>query len=395
MSMLTLKLKLDIIKAKLRLLLLIILGVILLSLTLTSCCLPFTSCQYNSDCLKADIRGNLYKRATFRSWLLLNSPDTRYTPYELSSAINVRTTGNFKRTAIKNDQKQWQTLDETVNTPLIPCDYGTDINPFLERIDLKNLAKICCQGMKGHLYFIPGRRSTPTFNSQLSGLVSGFSPFIPASFQADGNIMLSRFLDNIWLLYQLEQHGWIEVSGTKNNWQWSNKAKGLQPPMHELSTLHDMPDKLKLYFVVLSLIDKNNYPNAIPHIPYTLIETNEEISERVNELRDGEGYVYDIGQYEIYSDVVGLTAKNSEEEQIWQKYISSFSCFSTLKNREKGIRIMINSPDSTQYLPYYNHFKDTRDAPYLFEFYVSSGELEKYPPSDNSKRNPILIYYQD
>lgn len=42
MSMLTLMLKLDIIKAKLRLLLLIILGVILLSLTLTSCCLPFT-----------------------------------------------------------------------------------------------------------------------------------------------------------------------------------------------------------------------------------------------------------------------------------------------------------------------------------------------------------------
>ena len=42
MCMLTLMLKLDMIKAKLRLLLLIIPGVILLSLTLTSCCLPFT-----------------------------------------------------------------------------------------------------------------------------------------------------------------------------------------------------------------------------------------------------------------------------------------------------------------------------------------------------------------
>jgi len=137
---------------------------ILLMLVTASCSYPFQQ--------RPCIRGNLYKCAAFRAWILFDSIDSRYTPYHLSLAINVRTQG---RLALRKEQKanargQWPILDESRYIPLAPCDYRPDINPFIEQLDLGVLARLCCQGMKGRLYFVPGRRTTPTFSPILGGI---------------------------------------------------------------------------------------------------------------------------------------------------------------------------------------------------------------------------------
>jgi len=76
-----------------------------------------------------------------------------------------------------------------------------------------------------------------------------------------------------------------------------------------------MPEELKSYFAVLSLIAKNDFFGKLPHIPYSIAETDEAVSDRVSELRGGEGYTSDIGQYAIYDDAMGLVAKDPLENK--------------------------------------------------------------------------------
>lgn len=355
-----------------------------------------TSCQSHSGLADEGAGAELYKRAAFRTWLLFDSIDSRYTPYRLSPATNVKTLGRPTGKKLSARPGEWPIFDETMYTPLTPCDYAPDINPFLERLDLRRIAALCCRGMKGHIYFIPGKRETPAFPSMVGGFVSGFAPYLPASFLSDGEIRLAPLMDNLWLLYQLEQQGWIEAGGAPGApWRWTEKARALPPPAREGRTLQGMPEELRGYFAVLSLIEGGDARGKLPPIAYSLVKTEEEVSEQVTELRDGEGYVPGVGRYTVACDEEGLTTPHRDEKRVWKQFIRSFPGYATLKARERGLRIMITPPDRDRPPAYAKRVREAGGAPYLFDFYAAPDEPEELKLSGKARRRPVLIFSGD
>lgn len=355
-----------------------------------------TSCQSHSGLADEEAGAELYKRAAFRTWLLFDSIDSRYTPYRLSPATNVRTHGRPTGKKLSARPGEWPIFDETMYTPLTPCDYAPDINPFLERLDLRRIAALCCRGMKGHIYFIPGKRETPAFPSMVGGFVSGFAPYLPASFLSDGEIRLAPLMDNLWLLYQLEQQGWVEAGGAPEApWRWTEKARALPPPARGVRSLQGMPEELRGYFAVLTLIEGGDARGDLPPIAYSLVETEEEVSEQVTELRDGEGYVPGVGRYTVSCDEEGLTTPHRDEKRVWKQYIRSFPGYATLKARERGLRIMITPPDRDRPPAYAKRVREAGGAPYLFDFYAAPDEPEELKLSGKARRRPVLIFSGD
>lgn len=328
--------------------------------------------------------------------MLFDSIDSRYTPYRLSPATNVRTHGRPTGKKLSARPGEWPIFDETMYTPLTPCDYAPDINPFLERLDLRRIAALCCRGMKGHIYFIPGKRETPAFPSMVGGFVSGFAPYLPASFLSDGEIRLAPLMDNLWLLYQLEQQGWVEAGGAPEApWRWTEKARALPPPARGVRSLQGMPEELRGYFAVLTLIEGGDARGKLPPIAYSLVETEEEVSEQVTELRDGEGYVPGVGRYTVSCDEEGLTTPHRDEKRVWKQYIRSFPGYATLKARERGLRIMITPPDRDRPPAYAKRVREAGGAPYLFDFYAAPDEPEELKLSGKARRRPVLIFSGD
>lgn len=351
---------------------------------------------------------HVYKRASFRTWQLFDSIDSRYTPFRLSRVTDIEASGERgwasppRRDGCGED---WVVAppvpnESTRSKAFRPCDDRPDINPMLERVDLEALAELCCRGMKGRLFFLPGRRITPTYSIILAGLKRRFVPYLPASFLAEGEVRTARLLDNLWLLYQLEQQGWVEPVDARHGcrWRWSRKAAELTEPSPRVLTLARMTQQQRDYFAGLTLIAPGAcVPGYLPPIPCCLIATKEEVSQRVDELRDSEGYPGNIGLFWIDASTGGLKAINPAHEQAWRSYLAALPQKQTVMAGEQGLKVIL-APDGKKSLaPHQKALFRGNAAAYQFDVFVCNRELPDYyrPHRYHCPERSPHVYYPD
>lgn len=381
----------------------------------------------------------VYKRASFRTWQLFDSVDSRYTPFRLSRGTDIVSSGDIRFVMPSNtaawgqaEPEELDSADDDAQGAAPPSGEGgktpelwpikampsaqvagsaphsgtdeTDINLMLERADLKALAALCCRGMKGRLYFLPGRRITPTYSCIMGGLRNNFVPYLPASFLAEGEVRTARLLDNLWLLYQLEVQGWVEPVASLDGcrWRWSRKAAALAGRGGRVQTLAGMTPQQREYFAGLSLVAPGACASGdLPPIPCRVVATEEAVSDRVDELRDGEGYPGNIGLFCLTDGAEGLVAINPEHESAWRAYLAALPQKQTVTASEKGLKVILSPGEQQALAPHRKELYAGRAAAYQFDVFVCEGSLSDYYGTEKAnshlrlpdeKRRPVLIY---
>ena len=321
----------------------------------------------------------VYKRAVFKSWLLLESIDNYYAPPSESLAIclapchigQVYTLDEdaFPANPERSDRdfyrlpghrtafwiKDWRFIPKHKRTKRMPesypweLDMTWDINVYIEKLDLKWLAKLCYQNKPGCIYVIPGRRDYS--NVPIPHLLAGYrgpNIFMPVQFITRGEPELSALMDNIWLLYQLERGGWITRTGSRA-WKWSEKVKTL--PETAAYTLAQLTDKERDYFKVLAHISGGE--GGVPAIPCEVMPESRKVSVPDEEslLMRGEGSI------DNWSDT--LTPPRYAEKA-WEE-------------REEGINILL------EHTPIIKNKGKT--VVQVEELEVTGGIMKKYGPN--------------
>ncbi len=249
-----------------------------------------------------------YKAASFKTWLLFDTPDTYYTPPRLSKAIfcwkipaepdkriieylagagiRMEDMGTGRKPPPPNTEigKLPQVTNRTLGNKPWEVDYSHDINEFMEELNLPPLAERCYEGKKGKIYFLDGWREIETLN----GDAFRYSPSTantPARLLTADDLDLSILMENIWLLYQLSLDGWVELAGSQ--WKWTAKAQQLTPSDNaaEKKTLANLDATLKARYKILQMICEASKSDVIPAIPCEIYETDEPARAEDDEIR--------------------------------------------------------------------------------------------------------------
>ena len=249
-----------------------------------------------------------YKAASFKTWLLFDTPDTYYTPPRLSKAIfcwkipaepdkriieylagagiRMDDMGTGRKPPPPNTEvgKLPQVTNRTLGNKPWEVDYSHDINEFMEELNLTPLAERCYEGRKGKIYFLDGWREIETLN----GDAFRYSPSTantPARLLTADDLDLSILMENIWLLYQLSLDGWVELAGSQ--WKWTAKAQQLTPSDNaaEKKTLANLDATLKARYKILQMICEASKSDVIPAIPCEIYETDEPARAEDDEIR--------------------------------------------------------------------------------------------------------------
>ena len=249
-----------------------------------------------------------YKAASFKTWLLFDTPDTYYTPPRLSKAIfcwripaepNEKIRKYLAGAGIRMEDMGTGETPPPSNTEIgkLPqvtnrapgnkpwvVDYSHDINEFMEGLDLKPLAERCYEGKKGKIYFLDGWREIETLESG-TFRYSPSTANTPAQLLTADDLDLSILMENIWLLYQLSLDGWVELDGSQ--WKWTAKAQQLTPSIDasDGKTLANLDAALKTRYKILQMICEASKSDVIPAIPCEIYETDEPTRAEDDEIR--------------------------------------------------------------------------------------------------------------
>ncbi len=168
-----------------------------------------------------------------------------------------------------------------------------DVNEWLESIPkelMQELLTACSWGGAGEILFIPGRRVV-----QHPGLIAGSCPldlYLPAMFATQDDLPLAEMMDQLQLLYQLHDLGYIRLEKVdgEHRWCWTSKAYEHQGGTMERKkglTLWTLPEELEMHYEpALSLIGGNVQPALL----YSVAEHREGISYALDTRRANEGY---------------------------------------------------------------------------------------------------------
>lgn len=243
----------------------------------------------------------VYKEASFKSWLLFDTVDTYYAPVRLSRAPFAQYLIPQQREG--SGREGFESKEDVARCSAIlpvaksqPNRYpwqaneSADINPFIEEQNLAQIAEACYEGQEGTIWYIPGRRirrEVTNFDALLTaGQQIPCYHYLPARFvtQSPG-IELSRLMDNLWLLYRLAQGGWItpQSSGGTTSWSWSAKALSPPAPAAGETTLAELPGEVRSRLPVLGLISGGS-EGACPAIPCRVHTTREAVSVPTKEM---------------------------------------------------------------------------------------------------------------
>ena len=249
-----------------------------------------------------------YKAASFKTWLLFDTPDTYYTPPRLSKAIfcwrippepdkeimeylagegiRMKDMETGKNPPPPNIEigKLPQVTNRALGNKPWEVDYSHDINEFMEGLDLKPLAERCYEGRRGKIYFLAGLRNIDVLSWKEWGL-SPSAANTPARLLTADDLDLSILMENIWLLYQLSLDGWVELDGSQ--WKWTDKAQQLSPSndASEGKTLANLDAALKARYRILQMICEASKSDVIPAIPCEIYETDEPTRAEDDEIR--------------------------------------------------------------------------------------------------------------
>lgn len=219
-------------------------------------------------------QGNLWLVASMKSWRV---GDSSY--YYNSEPLDSRSVKSAPTS--KEGERYW------------PIMRG-DVNEWLESIPkelMQELLTACSWGGAGEILFIPGRRV-----EQHSGLIAGGPVardlYLPAMFATRDDFPLAEIMDQLQLLYQLHDLGYIRLEKVdgEHRWCWTSKAYEHQGRTMERKkglTLWTLPEELEMHYEpALRLIEGKVQPALL----YSAAEHREEISYALDARRANEGY---------------------------------------------------------------------------------------------------------
>lgn len=244
-------------------------------------------------------KDKMYKVSSFKSWLLYPFTDSRYAPLHLNNAVfpprernmvedyqNLReekylTEGALLQDIICQNNKNAETNEAwpivTYPTRSNHTHNAYDINLFIEKLNVQELAKICYNTQQGKIYYIRGYR--PEYKNYINGLIAGSSPpiiaqpYIPVLFFTDSALDLSVLMDNIWLLYQLSSQKFIKMNKTTKSWEWAPIAYKQNSDCGKV--LATLSTQLSSRYKVLKLIKFSAQNNILPHLAFFERKTSE------------------------------------------------------------------------------------------------------------------------
>ncbi len=353
--------------------------------------------------IKSVDNGMVYTVASFKTWQLSDTLLWNYAPdrlrtfstYQDGSEEKRNEQTNFNSTDVVNLKcsKRWpvsrQSRVENIPPPwlILPKSSYMDINIFIEKLPLEEIAKNC-YSEKGRIYFIQGERhAVPRYY----GIVTGHHPFLPnrpARFMTNSNIDLSILTTNIFLLYQLYISNQVEIVDRKGKLGVCWKKAAYTNSASSNRGLRFMPDGLKEDYPILSMIEKPVDQTKLPNIPYEVRMTRENILTKIDELRTYEGIYHPNQKLSSYiSYPASLKTGHSENEE-FEAYMDS------KENRIRDIaQHEIWVVDSDKYFPYMH--RDTQrketDSVVRYEFFsFPTNVVEYYKEKQKVKAGSLM-----
>lgn len=346
----------------------------------------------------------LYKVSSFKSWLLLESKDSRYAPLRLSTAalhpsdrqnylrsleeppterqINGKPLENGWSNSYKPSAEAWPI---STSSPIVlkPANLKKDINLFIEELNLPELAQLCYHGQKGQIYYIRGERKAFPKRSPIRAAYAPISPtpYIPAYFATNSSLDLTVLMDNIWLLYQLSTSNLIEsyAIDAKKKWKWSKLAYKSDGDKKEQFT--KLPNDLKKRYAILELIQAPKGVKTLPAIDYQSSTTREIFSDKINELRAGEGYAF--------CENARCYLANQKHQLSWDALLHKNPLYlSYMREEFKGHELWLNSTKRQNFVHIDSEFKKGR-AISQYELFAFPVEIDKFY---QNKRQIVLIF---
>jgi len=365
---------------------------------LATVCILFNSCstrieEGNKCHIKTLDSLKFYKVSSFKSWLLLDSKDSRYAPLRLSAAtlhpnrrhsydLKLRSTSGTWSNSYISTGEPWPIA---TSPPIVlkPANYNKDINIFIEQLNLQKLAQICYNGQQGRIYYVIGERKAFPFYSPIvvGNTLNIPIPYIPAYFATNTSLDLSVLMDNIWFLYQLSTNNLIEpyTFKGKKKWKWSKLSYKLDCNKEEKIT--SLPNNLKKRFAILEHIQRPKGIKTLPAISYKSCATNEALFIEINELRAGEGYVYCENAH------CQLAIKKHQSS--WNALLKQHPHYSSyIQKKFKGNELWLSTTNRQNFIDIDSAFKKER-AISQYELFVFPVEIYKYY---QNKRKIELIF---